>query len=291
MKLISYFTIKITVEDCIGFFDAEGNLLNLLKNLYEGKILKQHYIHEILSVERKSECEISRKDLSCSGNINIEFKAITITRSVGEIIKNCYVGNNPSILLSEFELIYNKNPQSYGFIPQKSPIHIYPTTISYVNDRNKIGISGCILAGIFMNDPCYVKVEDKDEVDNNHFSPIDSVKVNKNVAELLTFYYKYSLKDLNVPINGEKISVDDIKKNIKGKTIILFPCWGYIILSHQNIECGLVTLEHALSIIHKGLIDFYDTSHDYEEMVINKDYKKFLEFITANKSNFRIKWK
>lgn len=79
------------IDDPIGCFAADGMLLYLVRNKYEGKCFRGTFIRTVDKILRQSECTIVADSNAMKGTVNIEFEATTLTYPVGWVVVGCRI--------------------------------------------------------------------------------------------------------------------------------------------------------------------------------------------------------
>lgn len=92
MKFNKIFQITLDIENPLQVMEnSEQNIMEILRNLYQGKCIQSVFVSNILRIINKSFCEIDHHTQRVLCQINVEFEAEVITYDSGEIIPCCKI--------------------------------------------------------------------------------------------------------------------------------------------------------------------------------------------------------
>lgn len=102
VRFVKKIQVGVDIKDPIGVATDENNLLEILRNRFEGKCYNKCFIEKITKIVRMGECVIEQTGHPTLGTIPVIFLAEVIEYGAGEIINNCVVQqvNNEMIVCS-----------------------------------------------------------------------------------------------------------------------------------------------------------------------------------------------
>lgn len=92
MIIYKIIEVSLDIDDPISTYaNPNNNILQKLQAKYENKCFAGCFIMKVLTIEKRSECVIMQNTESCSGSINVKFRAQVIEFMEGEVLLNCLV--------------------------------------------------------------------------------------------------------------------------------------------------------------------------------------------------------
>lgn len=92
MKIIKLIETSVDVSNPIRIFASpEANLIEILSRQYQGKCYKGCFINRIISIKKRSFCEVSRFTSPNIGTIHLIFEAEVTVLYTGEILNGCRI--------------------------------------------------------------------------------------------------------------------------------------------------------------------------------------------------------
>lgn len=205
-----------------------NNLLNILKDRFEGTCYASCFITNVVKIKRQSECIINQESIDCFGRTSLEFEVDAIVYNKDEIINGCKITNidKSGIIICETEIasIYLSSHVYLQSLKKDQIISIKVGMAKYTPVSNKISINAT--PHFFETNPIYYHISPKiptiSDNDKDFFNAY-IIQINKeleNKKKILDIKWKFFNKLLyaykntqSVPTNAKSFNILNIFKD------------------------------------------------------------------------------
>lgn len=146
MKIIKIYETILNLSATEMYSNIDATVLDKLKKIFEGKCEKNTLIINILGINKRSQCKMTKNRLDGSGDVNVQFKAEAIMYSENDILTGCEIQNiergSKIICKHEHAIVNIKNIRNLQSLKPGNKLVVKILGVSYPKGKEKITIQG-----------------------------------------------------------------------------------------------------------------------------------------------------
>lgn len=203
MKITKIVETSIDIKNPVRLFsNAEPKIIELLAQQFEGRCYKGCLINRILSIKKRSFCEVNRFSDPNIATINVVFEVTATVYAVGEIINGCRIINRNEetgvVTLAKgdnVKIIMGDPRRNFESFKRGSLVSVIVGTARYPVNHNAITINSTMLRFPAIKPAFTVAPTSWDNVDagvkqmyNDAVARLDHISSTADGAALVKFY-------------------------------------------------------------------------------------------------------